>query len=654
MLPWVFALGSAAEAEIFFVSDTRFEPARGFYFAPLVVRIWVSTPDATIVYTTNGSSPSLTNGIRATGTNATVQITTTTVLRAAAFKDGYEPSEVETHSYIFPAGVAHQTRPANVGPRWPGGYPADFEMDARVIKNALPGYGLTKALLDIPSISMVMPPDDLWSARNGIYANSKREIERGASFEMLLPDGQPSVQENAGVSLRGYAARSKSLTPKQSFTVVFRRRYGAAKLKFPVFSHADVGKFNALVLRANAVDSWANSEADWNHPIDGELRWYRSRASYVRDQWMRDTQQAQGQPSGYGRFVHLYLNGYYWGLYNLIERLDEKFAAQHLGGGAAEYDVIADSELKAGNFDAWNQLQALAKADLSIDANYQRLMGNNADGSRNFSYPVLLDVTNLVDYMILHIYAGADDWPWHNWVAVHRRTADSTGFKFLAWDQEISINSLVKQHTDTGQRYADASSAHTDVYNRCRANAEFRQLFADRVQRHLFNNGALSVSNNIARYNARVTEIDRAIVAESARWGDFYRPSQPYLREVEWLGTNQWMGQVFFPSNHFIALKRFRDAGLFPALGAPVFSHFGGVVPVGFALTITNPMGNGVLYFTTSGIDPRRPGGSIAPTAQIYSAPVIINSPTLVRARVLSGTRWGALAEAMFSSRNRR
>src|SRR6185369_10603470 len=116
MLPWVFALGSAAEAEIFFVSDTRFEPARGFYFAPLVVRIWVSTPDATIVYTTNGSSPSLTNGIRATGTNATVQITTTTVLRAAAFKDGYEPSEVETHSYIFPAGVAHQTRPANVGP----------------------------------------------------------------------------------------------------------------------------------------------------------------------------------------------------------------------------------------------------------------------------------------------------------------------------------------------------------------------------------------------------------------------------------------------------------------------------------------------------------------------------------------------------------
>src|SRR5207247_11370219 len=108
-------------------------------------------------------------------------------------------------------------------------------------------------------------------------------------------------------------------------------------------------------------------------------------------------------------------------------------------------------------------------------------------------------------------------------------------------------------------------------------------------QRHRFNHGQLSVSNSIARYNARVSEIDHAIVAESARWGDFYRPAQPYLREAEWLGTNQWMRQVFFPSNHFIALKRFRDAGLFPSLGAPVCRQLGGAVPPGFALTITNP-----------------------------------------------------------------
>jgi hypothetical protein len=549
------------------VGSTLFEPARGFYFAPLEVRIRTSVPGATLAYTTDGSRPSLTNGSQVAGTNVSVRITTTTVLSATALKDGREPADVDTHSYVFPARVANQTRPTSIGPRWPGGHPADFEMDARVITNALPGYGVTNALLAIPSISIVMPPEDLWGTKKGIYANPTVEIERAASFEMILPDGQAGVRENAGVSMRGYAAQTKSLTPKHSLTIVFRRRYGVPKLKFAVFPHPDVREFNALVLRANALDSWANSEADWNHLIDGEMRWYRDRASYVRDQWMRDTQHDQGQPSAAGRFVHLYLNGFYWGLYNLDERLDEKFAALHLGGDAEDYDVLADSEVKAGNADAWRQLMALGGADLAQDAKYQRLMGNHADGTRNPGYTVLLDVTNLVDYMILHIYAGADDWPWHNWVAIRRRTGGSSGFKFLAWDQEISINSLVKRHTDTGQRYAEVNARDTPayIYSRCRANTAFRKLFADRVQRHLFNNGALSISNNIARYDARVREIDQAIVAETARWGDFYRPSQPYLREAEWLGTNQWMRQVFFPSNHFIALKRFRDARLFPA-----------------------------------------------------------------------------------------
>src|SRR2546429_379411 len=89
------------------------------------------------------------------------------------------------------------------------------------------------------------------------------------------------------------------------------------------------------------------------------------------------------------------------GPYNLDERIDEHFAALHLGGNAMEYDVLADSELKSGDFGAWNQVMTLARADLSINANYQRLMGNSADGSRNPGFPVLLDLANLVDYMVV-------------------------------------------------------------------------------------------------------------------------------------------------------------------------------------------------------------------------------------------------------------
>ena len=277
-------------------------------------------------------------------------------------------------------------------------------------------------------------------------------------------------------------------------------------------------------------------------------------------------------------------------------------------------------------------------------------MGNDENGARHLSQPVLLDVTNLVDYMVLHIFIGADDWPNHNWWAARRLGPESTGFKFFAWDQEISINSITKQHSSWGPLYAEVNAANTPayVYSRCRANPEFRQLFADRIQRHLFSGGALTVSNNIARWNVRTTEVDQAVVAESARWGDYQRPAQPYRREVEFLSSNQWMRTIYFPSNHTIALNRFRAAKLYPSTAAPILSQFGGVVPRTYALTISNPNASGTIYFTTNGTDPRLTGGSILSGAGMYATPLVFSQPTLVRARVRKGLEWSALVEAFF------
>ena len=333
--------------------------------------------------------------------------------------------------------------------------------------------------------------------------------------------------------IHGGSSEYNSLTPKHSFTFSFNQNYGPNKLVYPAVSrHGTSGEFHDLVLRGNVLDSWANSETDFNHLIDGELRWYRSRASYVRDQWLRDSQIAQGQPAGHGRFVHLYLNGGYWGASIILdERLDEHFAAAHLGGNASEFDVIADQELRAGTSrhleptHVSGRRRSFGRGQLPAAD-----VATTPPANWNPAFPVLLDLTNLVDYMILHIYAGADDWPWHNWGDRPRSRPQQHRLQIpLAWDQEISINSLKKQHTDTGQLYASADVRNSPafVYSRCRANAEFRQFFADRVQHNLFPGGPLSVSNNIARYDARTAEIDHAMVAESARWGSFYRPAKP-------------------------------------------------------------------------------------------------------------------------------
>lgn len=634
-----------------YVLEPQVEPSRGFFENPVTVTISTGTANASLAYTTDGSVPSSIHGTVVASPSTTVRIARTTVLRAVAFQAGLATGDVVTHTYLFPDDVASQRRPADLPATWPGGAPTDFTLDSRVVNQALPGYSVREALLQIPTVSLVLPQQDLFGTQ-GIYSRPEGHgdtWEREASLEWVQPDGARTFQQNIALAIHGGISRDKGFTPKHGFRVSFTGKYGPGSLGQAILPDTPVLGFDRLLLRAGSTDTWPCVE--WGQIVDGVQRWYRKEASGLRDQWVRDTQIAMGQPSAHGTYVNLYLNGFYWGLYNLCERPDNDFLALHLGGRGDDYDALADfAELHAGNADAWNRLMSLAGANLTSNANYQRLMGNRADGTRDPQLEVLLDVDNLIDYMILHIFIGADDWPNHNWWAGRRRGPESTGFKFFAWDQEISISSLIRQHSSWGPIYAEADAPNTPayVYSRCRRNAEFRQRFADRVQRHLFGGGALSVSNNTARWASRVAGVDQAIVGESARWGDYQRPAKPYLREIEWLANDRWMRNTYFPSNQWVALKRFRDAGLYPRLSAPETSLAGGLVTPGTLVTWQNPNPSGQLLFTLDGSDPRLPGGTVSPLAQSYERPLVVQARTVVRMRVLDGAVWSALVEATY------
>jgi hypothetical protein len=641
-----------------FTADTSFSTHRGFYDTPQTVTITCVTPGATIIYTTDGSEPSLTNGTQS-GAQAIVNITSTTILRAAAFAPGRAPSNIDTHSYLFLNTVGTQTRPPSVPATWPGGAPADFAMDPRIDAGAQPGYTVRDGLLSIPTLSLSLPVESIWGASQGIYANSNGRgpaYERAASIEMLVP-GQPTAgfHANCGLRIHGNISRDKGFTPKHGFKVFFRSDYGDAKLESDLFG-GGVKKFDQLILRAGSTDTWPCAE--WGAVNIGAggsaaFRWLRPWSSYIRDQWARDAGNAMGQPQARGRFVQLFINGVYWGLYNMTEHPDEDFCADTLGGSAANWDTLKDfTELESGDLAAWNQLINFARAGLGTDAAYQRLLGRNADGTPNAAYNVLLHENSLMDYMILHIFIGADDWPNHNWWAGRRsRGTGGDGFHFFAWDQEISNENHTYERTSWGYVYQDVNADNTPtlVYYAARSNPEFRMRFADRIQRHLFNGGALSQAANVARWNARVAEIDKAVVAESARWGDYQRPAQPYTREAEWLTHLAYMNGTYWPNINQAALNRFTAAGLWPNVTAPALSQHGGSLVLGTPISISNPNGSGTLYYTIDGTDPRAFGGAVAGGAQTYAAPFVPGAAT-VQARVRSGAGvWSPLTSAIFT-----
>jgi len=595
-----------------FVADTRFNHDRGFYDTNFSVTITSATPGVTIRYTTNCSAPNATNGFVYSGP---IPITGTTVLRARAFRDEFEPSDVDTQTYIFLDQVVVQTG-AGYPTTWDPGVVADYEMDPNVV--GTPPYNATikNDLKSVPTMSLVTDPDQMFGP-NGIYSNPTGEgvaWERAGSLELIQSNGGDEFQINCGVRVQGGASRSPGNAPKHGFRLLFKDIYGPTKLKFPLFQGSPVSEFDTFDLHARFNDSWV-----WvSQPS----------AQYIRDLWCRDTQLDMGRVSPRGSFVHLYVNGLYWGLYDPGEKPDASFAANYFGGDKSEYDALNSGEVIDGDRTAWNTMMAIAAAGITNDATYAAVKQ-------------YLDVPGFIDYMLINLYAGNTDWPGHNWTAARRRVSGA-GFEFFSWDAEWILSDV--NANVTGVNGADTPGI---LFAQLRAHPEFRQLFGDHVQRHFFNGGVLTPLAVDARWMKRATEIDRAIVGESARWGD-YRQEPPFTRNVQWLNEQSRLRTQYFPQRSAVMVQQFRDIGLFSSLNAPALSQYGGSVPPGFQLYMTNLNATGAILYTLDGTDPRLAGGAVAPTAVAYSGPLTLNFHRIVRARVKDGTTWSALVEGAF------
>jgi hypothetical protein len=591
-----------------FVADTQFSTDRGFHDAPFTVEVTTATPGAAVRYTTDGSAPTETNGITYTGP---VPVSGTTTLRAAAFKPGFLPTNVDTHTYIFLADVLTQTG-AGFPPTW-GAVAANYEMDPEVVNDPRYRDEIREDLLSLPSVSIVMQIDDLFGASRGIYANSQASgvaWERPGSVELILPEGMEGPAGDGrgfaihcGVRMHGGVGRSPSV-PKHSFRFLFKGAYGPTKLDYPLFGDDAAEEFDTLILRAGFNNTWV-----FNSP--GEMR----QAQYLRDQWMRDAGLALGQPQPHGIYVHLYVNGLYWGLYNFVERPSAPFAAAYFGGEKEEWDVLNSSEPVDGSKDAWNTLQALADAGVATPEAYAAIQE-------------YLDVPNLIDYMIFNFYGGNSDWDGHNWYAGRRR-APGAGYKFFSWDAERSLEGLGSDRT--GLNAADKPSR---LYSQLRANEEFRVLWGDHSHRHFFNGGPLSPEACGERYERLAASIERGIVGESARWGDTHR-EPPFTRDVEWTAERDRLLASYCPQRTQVMVSQFRAAGLYPTVDAPRFSRHGGRIEPGFELIATAP--EGTIYYTLDGSDPRLEGGAVSSQALVagtVTATTLVPEGGAVRVRV--------------------
>ncbi|NQU25189.1 MAG: lamin tail domain-containing protein, partial [Candidatus Nealsonbacteria bacterium] len=440
--------------------------------------------------------------------------------------------------------------------------------------------------------------------------------------------------------------------PKHSLRLIFRDLYGAGKLDYPFFGDAATDEFDTIVLRSNSQDAWVYNTSS------------NRAGTFARDQWLHETQTAMGQPAVAANYVHLYINGLYWGVYNPSERPDGSFAAARFGGDKEDYDALKNhEEVLDGNGDAYDQLLGLIQNDPNNFGTGYRDLSGDAAYQEVLQY---VDAQNLADYMIHNMYAAAIDWPGNNYIARNRVTGE--GFKFFDWDGEHAFKPSVS--TDrTGPHSRDADSP-TKFHHALSSNAEYRLLFADRLHSAFAPGGALYVNPQhpqwdpvhpewnvpAARWMAIAEQIDQALIAEAARWGDyardFYGVGQLYTPHDQLLAVRNDLLDNWFPQRSQIVFDQFDARGLYPAIDAPLFEingvpQRGGAILPGDLLEMT--VAQGTAYYTLDGADPRLPGGAInLASAVAYSSPVTLQQSTPVLARVLAGGQWSALNEATY------
>lgn len=658
---------------------------RGFYNNPFDVTITSPIAGMSIYYTLDGSDPRTSPTSQVAYAPVVVRIdpdntdnrgkTPAVVLRTSAKKQGYDYSPVVTRSYIFVEKVKEQTE--NPGHDWPEDFRVnqqemDLVVDPTVIDDSRYTELLDDALLQIPTISIVTDNSNLFSNDKGIYVNAQSrgaEWERPASIELINPDGSKGFQSDFGLRIRGGYSRNPFFR-KHAFRLFFRDEYGAGKLNYKLFGDEGASSFDKFDLRCSQNYSWSKG--------GGEAPY----CTFNRDVFSRDIQRNMGEEYTRSRYYHLYLNGQYWGLYQSQERSEARFAATYYGGDSDDYDVVKRSgeneyiEATDGNLDAWQRVWDLCEQGFESNNNYYKLQGLDANGVRDTSLEVLVDIDNFIDYMNIIFYTGNFDAPVssfvrntmpNNFYAIRSRKND-LGFQFFAHDNEHTLQvdpigpgfGITENRVQLGEpghewdvmRVNSFSQFHPQwLHHKLAENAEYRARFGDRAYELYFNDGVLTPEKTAEVFIARTTEYDTALIAESARWGDVDRWTT-YTKDDFWQPIIDRTMNEYFPQRTDILIGQLQEAGLLSTINVPEYRINNQVqttdlleISAGTNITLRNINASGSIRYTVDGSDPRLAGGTISSKAINGNnlADQSIWQSTIINSRIYDNGEWSSL-----------
>ena len=320
----------------------------GFYSGIVSVTVSPGANGGTIYYTLDGSEPTTSSAVYSNP----VLISSTKVLRVKAFNTGMIPSKTVTNTYLI-----------------------NFNTQ-------------------LPVFSLSTNPENLFDEETGIYtygdsaetsfpyfgANFWKDWEKPVHVEYFENNGTDNgFSMDAGVKIFGNWSRGFD---QKSLAIFARGRYGYSSIKYKLFPNLPFTEYQAFVLR--------NSGNDWN-------------STMLRDGLMTNIVDGVGIDKQAFKQTVVFLNGEYWGIHNLREKVNEHFLAQHHNLYPDSLDILENNGevVQGDSTDYLSLISFIQNNSLANSANYEFVKTK-------------IDVENFIKYFVAEIYFANTDWPGNN------------------------------------------------------------------------------------------------------------------------------------------------------------------------------------------------------------------------------------------------
>jgi hypothetical protein len=359
---------------------------------------------------------------------------------------------------------------------------------------------------ELPIMSLIVDPSDLWGAERGICANP---LNRGRAWERpvyvtYLDGEQVAFQVPAGLRIHGNSTR---IIAKKSFRLYFRQEYGLTRLDYSLFEG----------LEGSVPGSWDSEKRLVLHDGGQDFAFpgYGANWSLIRTPLINDLASQLRVRTTSSRPILLFINGVPQGIYHVRHYIDEWFYSDKFG-----IDLTGETAAD----EHWEHFaEFIATQDVADQENYLYLQSQ-------------VDILNLIDYYLLQIYVANSDWLYTN---VERFLPDSHGgrWQWILWDVDYGFGLAPWGDYDYNMMdyifYADRPGLEEEArpLRRLLDNPDFRDQFLSRAADLL--NTVFAPERVTARIDALAAELRPDIQYELALWsspGD-WEASVAYLRE---------------------------------------------------------------------------------------------------------------------------